>query len=84
MPLPTDDTPGFAYTGECLHPLKERSDGGYRGYTHKRWPLVYGSAQVELCCACGGWRLTGRGREEEWHAGPYKVARDMALAEDDR
>lgn len=88
MPLATKDRPGDDYTGECAHPLRERSDGGYQGHTHQRWPLVYGSAQVELCCVCGSWRLKGRGAhndaKERWRAGPYKVARRAAIEEDDR
>lgn len=71
------------YRGDCRHPLRERSPGGYLGLTHARWQLVYGSAEVELCRVCGAWHLN-KHRPGEWRAGPYAAARAKAkeLAED--
>lgn len=65
--------PGKAYNGDCHHPRRERSAGGYGGWTHKRYPLRYGSAEVELCCRCGAWQLNvhSPGR---WYNGPYASA----------
>jgi hypothetical protein len=68
------------YKGDCKHPLRERSKGGYKGLTHARFPLVYGSAEVELCCACGAWHMNVH-RPNEWRAGPYAAVRAAAVLE---
>lgn len=64
---------GDPYTGDCRHPARERSPGGYHGWTHPRYPLRYGSAEVELCRVCGAWQLS-RHSPGRWYAGPYSVA----------
>lgn len=72
--------PGENYTGDCRHPVRERSRGGYRGHTHKRYPLRYGSAEVDTCCVCGAWHLPKHG-PDRWRNGPYSVARAEAVRE---
>lgn len=64
----------------CRHPLRERAFGGYRGYTIQRYPLAYGSAEVDICEVCGSWTLP-KHNPGQWWPGPYELARRIAVAE---
>lgn len=68
-----------AVTDACRH--ARAVDGKYDGSVYPRYPLVYGSAQVEICPDCGAWRLVGRGTSERWRPGPYASAYSLAVRE---
>lgn len=72
--------PGEKYDGDCRHPLRERSYGGYRGFTHPRYPLRYGSAEVDTCCICGAWYMP-KHSPQKWYSGPYRAALAEAVRE---
>jgi hypothetical protein len=64
--------PGKPYVeGDCLHTDVEK--GGYDGERFPRYPLRYGSAEVDVCRACGAWNMPEYS-PREWHPGPYLEA----------
>jgi len=65
---------------DCRHPLRERIKGGYGGWTIKRYPLRYGSAEVDICERCGAWTMPVHS-PGKWNAGPYGAARAQAIKE---
>jgi hypothetical protein len=70
LPRATAEKSGFI---ACSHPMKYRTQGGYDGKAIKRYPLRYGSAEVEICKACDGWQLNVHS-PGKWRAGPYEDA----------
>lgn len=65
------------YFERCSHPRRERVASGRHGSSIKRYPLRYGSAEVEACMVCGGWRTMHHG-PGAWQAGPYTICRIQA------
>lgn len=66
----------------CFHPIEFRIKGGYDGKRIPRYPLYYGSAEVEICGICRQWRLNVHS-PNEWHDGPYEEAYRKAFDESD-
>jgi len=64
----------------CDHPEEMRLHGGYHGTIIPRFPLLHGSAEVEMCTACDMWRLSVHA-PNEWRTGNYLVARNEAEEE---
>ncbi|UTU07791.1 hypothetical protein CcrC1_gp106 [Caulobacter phage C1] len=58
------------YTGDCPHLAPYRTAGGYDGAVLPRYPLRYGSAEVEVCNACEAYRLNVHS-PKQWWKGPY-------------
>jgi hypothetical protein len=56
----------------CSHPDEERIKGGYDGKNIPRYPLRYGSAEVEICKACDAYRLNVHS-PDKWYPGPYEL-----------
>ncbi|AXQ69696.1 hypothetical protein HOU03_gp114 [Caulobacter phage CcrSC] len=68
------------YDGPCEHPAKDRIHGGYNGEVLRRYPLRYGSAEVEACGACHAYRLNVHD-PKTWWKGPYALAYAKAMRE---
>lgn len=64
----------------CTHPVGLRVDGKYDGSVIPRFPLIYGSAQVERCDGCGSWRLPVHD-PAKWLPGPYEAALAQSVKE---
>lgn len=54
----------------CSHPEHCRLHGGYDGKVIPRYPLFYGSAEVEICSLCEMWRMNVHD-PKRWRDGPY-------------
>lgn len=68
----------------CDHPTEDRVKGGYEGKVLPRFPLRYGSAEVEECRKCGWWRMNVHD-PDKWRPGPYieKYREDIQRAKDE-
>ncbi|AXQ69142.1 hypothetical protein HOU02_gp118 [Caulobacter phage CcrBL9] len=68
------------YEGDCPHLAPYRIAGGYDGEVLRRFPLRYGSAEVEVCTACDAYRLNVH-NPKTWWKGPYAAAYAKAMRE---
>lgn len=66
------------YEGDCPHFAPHRIAGGYDGEVLPRYPLRYGSAEVEVCTACEAYRLNVH-NPKTWWKGPYQDAYAKAM-----
>lgn len=77
----------------CAHPIEQRGSSRPSGSVFfagiavphdpsiGEWPLRYGSSEVQVCKACGSYRISHDGSPYAWKPGPYAPALAAWIAE---